>query len=80
MAACKRGESEHSTSSKTPLESIVGFLEKNRADLIVLSMEGCEGLPRLPRLSYSEAFASLGLRPHLFRATPVVSCLKNTER
>ena len=41
--------------SKKPLESTIGLLETEHADLIVLSTEGREGLPRWLHPSFSEA-------------------------
>ena len=52
--------------SKTPLEAIVGFLEREHADLIVLSTEGREGLPRWLRPSFSEALVRRALVATLF--------------
>ena len=52
--------------SKTPLEAIVGFLEREHADLIVLSTEGREGLPRWLRPSFSEALVRRALVSTLF--------------
>ncbi len=52
--------------SKTPLEAIVGFFERERADLIVLSTEGREGLPRWLRPSFSEALVRRSLTATLF--------------
>ena len=52
--------------SKTPLEAIVGFLEKEPADLIVLSTQGREGLPRWLKPSFSEALVRRSLVATLF--------------
>ena len=52
--------------SKTPLEAIVGFLRNEHADLIVLSTEGREGLPRWLRPSFSEALVRRSLTATLF--------------
>lgn len=41
--------------SKSPVDAIAGFLENEGADLVVLSTEGREGLPRWLRPSFSEA-------------------------
>jgi nucleotide-binding universal stress UspA family protein len=55
--------------SKDPLESIVGFLESERTDLIVLSTAGREGLPRWLRPSFSEALVRRSLVATLFVPT-----------
>ncbi|MDH3659756.1 MAG: universal stress protein [Alphaproteobacteria bacterium] len=52
--------------SKNPVESIAGFLETERADLIVLSTAGREGLPRWLRPSFSEALVRRSLVATLF--------------
>lgn len=52
--------------SKTPLQAIVGFLEREHADLVVLSTEGREGLPRWLRPSFSEALVRRALVATLF--------------
>jgi nucleotide-binding universal stress UspA family protein len=52
--------------SKSPLEAIVGFLESEHTDLIVLATEGREGLPRWLRPSFSEALVSRTLVATLF--------------
>jgi nucleotide-binding universal stress UspA family protein len=52
--------------SKTPLEAIIGFLENEHVDLIVLSTEGREGLPRWLRPSFSEALVRRSLVATLF--------------
>ncbi len=52
--------------SKTPLQAIVGFLEREHADLIVLSTEGREGLPRWLRPSFSEALVRRAMVATLF--------------
>ena len=52
--------------SKHPLESIIGFLEKEHADLIVLATEGREGLPRWLHPSFSEALVRRAMVATLF--------------
>lgn len=52
--------------SKKPLESIVRFLEQECTDLIVLSTEGREGLPRWIQPSFSEALLRQSLVATLF--------------
>jgi nucleotide-binding universal stress UspA family protein len=52
--------------SKKPLESIVGFVETDHTDLIVLSTEGREGLPRWLHPSFSEALLRRSLVATLF--------------
>ena len=52
--------------SKDPLQSIVRFLESERADLIVLSTEGREGLPRWLQPSFSEALVRQAMVATLF--------------
>jgi nucleotide-binding universal stress UspA family protein len=52
--------------SKEPLQAIVRFLEQERADLIVLSTEGREGLPGWLHPSFSEALVRRTLVATLF--------------
>lgn len=52
--------------SKKPLESIIGFLDKEHTDLVVLSTEGREGLPRWLNPSFSEALLHRSLVATLF--------------
>ncbi|MGI9510674.1 MAG: universal stress protein [Geminicoccaceae bacterium] len=52
--------------SKDPLEAIVGFLDSERVDLIVLATEGREGLPRWINPSFSEALVRRSLVATLF--------------
>jgi nucleotide-binding universal stress UspA family protein len=52
--------------SKNPLESIAGYLEAERVDLVVLSTEGREGLPRWLHPSFSEALVRRALTATLF--------------
>jgi len=52
--------------SKKPLESIVRFLKTEQSDLIVLSTEGRDGLPRWLKPSFSEALLRQSLVPTLF--------------
>lgn len=52
--------------SKSPLDSIVRFLEKERVDLVVVSTEGREGLPRWIHPSFSEALVRKSMVATLF--------------
>ena len=52
--------------SKNPLQAISSFLEIERADLVVLSTEGRDGLPGWLRPSFSEALVRRSLVATLF--------------
>jgi nucleotide-binding universal stress UspA family protein len=52
--------------NKRPLPAIIGFLEEERADLVVLSTQGRTGLPRWLQPSISEPLSRMARIPTLF--------------